>query len=97
MSRNGEPVADTIIDISDIIYKYGNGRLALKPDDASYADYLYWFHFSNASLQPAIMRYVLPSSLHPTFPSDRLFDREGQWHTRDYTDHFLLIWHEEEC
>jgi glutathione S-transferase len=39
-----------------IINKYGNGRLALPPSHPNYADYLYWFHFSNSSLQPAIMR-----------------------------------------
>jgi glutathione S-transferase len=39
-----------------IIYKYGSGRLALAPSDEAYADYLYWFHFSNASLQPTCFR-----------------------------------------
>ena len=26
-----------------IIYRYGNGRLALKPDDPHFQDYLYWY------------------------------------------------------
>lgn len=29
-----------------IIHKYGGGRLALKPDDPRYAEYLQWFHYS---------------------------------------------------
>ncbi|WP_439814202.1 glutathione S-transferase family protein [Zavarzinia sp. CC-PAN008] len=36
--------------IDYINQKYGENRLALKPDDPHFADYLYWFHFANASL-----------------------------------------------
>ncbi|KAK6441136.1 hypothetical protein LTR95_002633 [Oleoguttula sp. CCFEE 5521] len=32
-----------------IITKHGNGRLALQPDHAEYAEYLRWFHFANGS------------------------------------------------
>src|SRR5262249_21663526 len=32
-----------------IIGKYGDGRLAAKPTDKNFADYLYWFHFANGS------------------------------------------------
>lgn len=38
-----------------IITKYGNGRLIPKPDDHHYADYLQWFHYSNGTLQPAML------------------------------------------
>jgi len=41
--------------IDYIIAKYGQGRLALKPDHPNYADYLYWFHFANGSFMPAGM------------------------------------------
>ena len=34
-----------------IIAKYGNGRLTLKPDHPDFADFLYWFHFANGTLQ----------------------------------------------
>lgn len=38
--------------ISDyIIGRYGDGGLALKPDDAHFHDYLYWLHYSNATQQ----------------------------------------------
>jgi glutathione S-transferase len=41
--------------ISDyIIGRYGNGRLALKPDDPHFSDYCYWYHFANASQQMAM-------------------------------------------
>ena len=36
-----------------IIGKYGQGRLAVGPEAANFADYLFWFHFSNASFLPS--------------------------------------------
>lgn len=38
-----------------IIHKYGNGRLALTPEHADYANYVYWFHMANANLMPTMM------------------------------------------
>ncbi|HKY90774.1 MAG TPA: glutathione S-transferase [Nevskiaceae bacterium] len=35
--------------------KYGQGRLALKPDHPNYADYVFWFHFANGSMMPNMM------------------------------------------
>ncbi|KAI0442709.1 putative glutathione S-transferase [Xylaria telfairii] len=35
---------------------YGKGQFILAPGHKDYADYLYWFHFANASFQPALMR-----------------------------------------
>ena len=34
-----------------IIARYGNGRLALKADHPDFANFLYWFHFANGTLQ----------------------------------------------
>lgn len=42
-----------------IIHKHGNGRLALPPTHSNYADYLYWFHFSNANLQAIVSRIMI--------------------------------------
>jgi glutathione S-transferase len=36
-----------------IIGKYGNGRLAVGPEAPNFADYLFWFHFANASMLPS--------------------------------------------
>ena len=41
-----------------IIGKYGDGRLAVRPDQPQYADYLYWFHFANGSFVPAEMGVI---------------------------------------
>ena len=41
-----------------IIQKHGDGRLARKPSDSNYADYLQWFHFANATLQSHAARLM---------------------------------------
>ena len=33
--------------IEYVIGKYGEGRLAVKPDAANFADYVFWLHFAN--------------------------------------------------
>ena len=42
--------------IEYIIAKYGGGRLALDSKHPDFAQYLYWFHFANANLQPTMGR-----------------------------------------
>jgi glutathione S-transferase len=37
-----------------IIAKYGNGKLAPKLGDNNYVDFLYWYHYANATLQPSM-------------------------------------------
>ena len=45
--------------IDYIIAKHGDGHLALGPDHPDFADYLYWFHFANSSLQPSMGRNMV--------------------------------------
>ncbi len=49
-----------------IIAKYGNGRLALKPDHPDFASYLYWLHFANGTLQPSMGRCMTLNRLKLT-------------------------------
>ena len=42
-----------------IIAVHGDGRLAVAAGEPGYADYLYWFHFVNGTLQPALGRNAL--------------------------------------
>jgi glutathione S-transferase len=42
-----------------IIAKHGGGRLTLAPGHPNFADYLYWFHFANGTLQPAMGRNMI--------------------------------------
>lgn len=53
-----------------IIGKYANGRLALAPSHKNFADYLYWFHFSNATLQSAIFRRAMLKGAIPNSATD---------------------------
>ena len=46
-----------------IIAKYGNGRLALNPAIADFAQFLYWFHFANGTLQAGMGRNMILNRL----------------------------------
>jgi glutathione S-transferase len=35
-----------------ILGRYGNGRLAVAPDEPNFADYVFWLHFANGSMMP---------------------------------------------
>ena len=35
-----------------IIARHGKGRLAVRPDEPNYPEYLFWFHFANGSMMP---------------------------------------------
>lgn len=37
---------------------YGHGRLAIAPGEPNHADYLYWLHFANGTLQPGFSRLM---------------------------------------
>ena len=39
-----------------LIATYGEGRLAVKRDEPGFAEYLYWFHFANGTLQPSVLQ-----------------------------------------
>lgn len=42
-----------------IVAKYGKGRLTLAPEHPDFAQFLYWFHFANGTLQPATGRNMI--------------------------------------
>src|ERR1043165_2286865 len=39
-----------------IIARYGDGRLALAPAHPDFAQYVFWFHYANGTLQLQLMR-----------------------------------------
>lgn len=67
-----------------IVAKHGNGRLVLGPNDPAFTQFLYWLHFANGTLQPAMGRMMILSRLdldkdNPTFLAmkrrlDRAYD-----------------------
>ena len=46
-----------------IIAKYGKGRLTLGADDPGFAQFLYWFHFANGTLQANLGRLMILNRL----------------------------------
>jgi glutathione S-transferase len=50
--------------IEYIIARYGNGRLTLRADDPDFAQFLYWFHFANATLQAVMGRLMILNRLN---------------------------------
>ena len=46
-----------------IIAKYGNSRLVLAADHPDFAQFLYWFHFANGTLQAGMGRLMILNRL----------------------------------
>jgi glutathione S-transferase len=46
-----------------IIARYGNGRLMLRADHPGFAQFLYWFHFANGTLQANMGRLMILNRL----------------------------------
>jgi glutathione S-transferase len=54
--RDGDTVlAESGAIVEYILHRHGNGRLAVAPDDAAYARYLYWLHFAEGSLMTLLL------------------------------------------
>jgi glutathione S-transferase len=64
----GAPLAESGAVVEYILAKYGRGRLALGPGAPEFADYLYWLHFANGTLQPAMGRCMILKRL--SLPDD---------------------------
>ena len=48
-------LAETNAIFEYILTKYGNGRLVLPPTHPRYADYVFWLHRANGTLQPSLV------------------------------------------
>lgn len=67
--EDGELVLGESAAIVDyIIARHGGGRLRPAADEPGFADYLYWFHFANGSLQALLHRSMIVRRLQP--PAD---------------------------
>ena len=57
--EDGDTVlAESAAIVEYIIVRHGGGHLKPGPEHPDYAAFLYWFHFSNGSLQPVLMRLM---------------------------------------
>jgi glutathione S-transferase len=74
-------LAESAAIVEYIIARHGGGRFRLDHSHPDYATYLYWFHFSNGNLQPAMGRLMMVSRAglpadHPVQASVQMrFDR----------------------
>jgi len=76
ITDDGLTLAESGAVVEWIIAKHGGGRLSVPKDDPAFADYLYWFHFANGTLQPAFMRLMISSRFNP--PEDHPALKLGQ-------------------
>ncbi len=61
-----------------IIAKYGSGRLAVGADDPAFPDYLFWFHFANATLMPSMMTGMIAVMLGVSDDSPIVLSLKGR-------------------
>lgn len=59
ISDDGVIVAESGAVIEYLANTVGDGRLAVRPGAPNYADYLFWFHFPEATLMPEITREIM--------------------------------------
>ncbi|WP_140725873.1 glutathione S-transferase family protein [Pseudomonas sp. Hp2] len=53
---DGLMLAESGAIVDYLLDRFGEGRLRHGPGHSGYAAYLYWFHFANGTLQPAMLR-----------------------------------------
>lgn len=56
---DGKNIAESGAVIEYLATTQGAGALALGPDSPAYADYLYWFHFAESTLMPALVGEIM--------------------------------------
>jgi len=61
-------LAESAAIIEYITARHGKGRLVLPADHPDFAQFLYWFHFANGTLQPATGRNMILGRL--SLPAD---------------------------
>jgi glutathione S-transferase len=59
ITDDGLVLAESGAIVEYIIAKHGRGRLVPAPGHPDFAQYLYWFHFSNSNFQPIMGRNML--------------------------------------
>jgi glutathione S-transferase len=60
---DGLVLAESGAIVQYLLARHDRGRLAIAPGDPRFASYLYWFHFANGTLQPALVRALLLRTL----------------------------------
>lgn len=56
---DGKNIAESGAVIEYLATTQGGGALAVGPESPDYADYLYWFHFAESTLMPALVGEIM--------------------------------------
>ncbi len=83
-------IAESGAIVEYIIYKYGQARLAPKPDAENFGEYLFWLHFAEGTLMSQILREFLLDRIDAdqnSFPAQRLRERNKMYY--DYVEAHL--------
>lgn len=59
IKADGKMIAESGAVIEFLATTLGNGRLAVAPGAPNYADYLFWFHFSESTLMNEVTREIM--------------------------------------
>lgn len=59
IEANGQRIAESGAVVEYLATTQGDGVLRPTPGDRDYADFLFWFHFSEASLMPALVTEIM--------------------------------------
>ncbi|EJT78488.1 hypothetical protein GGTG_03588 [Gaeumannomyces tritici R3-111a-1] len=51
-------LAESCAILEYIAHRHGGGRLFVGPSDPAYADFLFWWHWADGTLQPAMLRVL---------------------------------------
>jgi len=52
-------LAESLAIFTYVLDLYGNGKLRIAPGKPGYADFVYWYHYSNGGLMPAAMQVLM--------------------------------------
>lgn len=87
---DGKRLAESGAVIEYLATTQGGGSLALTPDSPDYIDYLYWFHFAESSLMPAIVSEIMAerAGVDHDHPS-RIYNRQRSAQLLDFADERL--------
>jgi glutathione S-transferase len=61
----GLMLAESAAIVEYLIARHGGGRLKPEPQHPDFAAFLYWFHFANGTLQPAMLRLLTLTRVLP--------------------------------
>ena len=59
MNWSPQPHWNSAISVTGTYNWSGNGALAVSADAPNYADYLYWFHFAESTMMPALVSEIM--------------------------------------